>query len=85
MRKGENEKKDLLVVCNFTPGILENYQIGVPRKGKLKEIFNSDAKELGGSGVKNEQVKTAPESWHGREHSVKITIPPLAAVVFQIL
>jgi 1,4-alpha-glucan branching enzyme len=40
------------VVCNFTQVIRENYRIGIPRKGKLKEIFNSDAKIYGGSAVK---------------------------------
>jgi 1,4-alpha-glucan branching enzyme len=34
------------VVCNFTQVIRENYRIGIPRKGKLKEIFNSDAKYM---------------------------------------
>jgi 1,4-alpha-glucan branching enzyme len=34
------------LVCNFTQVIRENYRIGIPRKGKLKEIFNSDAKYM---------------------------------------
>jgi 1,4-alpha-glucan branching enzyme len=39
-------KDDVFVVCNFTQVIRENYRIGIPRKGKLKEIFNSDAKYM---------------------------------------
>ncbi len=85
LRKGEDPKNDLLIVCNFTPNVLENYQLGVPRKGKLKEIFNSDSPDFGGSGVKNAQIKTEAETSHGRENSVNITVPPLATVVFQIL
>ena len=28
IRKGNNEAKNLIVVCNFTPNSLENYRIG---------------------------------------------------------
>lgn len=42
IRKGIDPKDELIVVCNFTPIPHENYKIGMPRKGKLVEIFNSD-------------------------------------------
>jgi 1,4-alpha-glucan branching enzyme len=32
-------KDDVFVVCNFTQVIRENYRIGIPRKGKFKEIL----------------------------------------------
>jgi 1,4-alpha-glucan branching enzyme len=44
--EGNKVKDDVFVVCNFTQVIRENYRIGIPRKGKLKEIFNSDAKYM---------------------------------------
>ncbi|MDB4352838.1 1,4-alpha-glucan branching protein GlgB, partial [Porticoccaceae bacterium] len=53
MRKGYKEEENVVVICNLTPSIRENYKIGVPVKGKLKEIFNSDAEAFGGSGVLN--------------------------------
>jgi len=53
IRKGNNQKDDVVVVCNFTQVVRSNYRIGLPRKGKLTEIFNSDAKIYGGSGVTN--------------------------------
>jgi hypothetical protein len=44
-------KDDVFVVCNFTQVI--HYRINsIPRKGKLKRNFNSDAKNMGGSAVK---------------------------------
>ena len=42
LRKGHDTKNDRLVVCNFTPTVKEQYRIGLPRKGKLKQVFNSD-------------------------------------------
>ena len=47
----------LLIVCNFSPLTYENHKIGVPYPGKYKEIFNSDSKESGGSGVGNPRLK----------------------------
>ena len=85
IRKGDDEKNSLVVVCNFTPTVLKDYAIGLPSKGKLKEIFNSDDKKYWGSGIKNKPLKIEEKSFHGRDYSAKISIPPLGAVVFEIL
>jgi len=85
IRNGKDPKNSLVVVCNFTPTVLKNYSIGLPASGKLKEIFNSDDKKYGGSGLKNKVLKIEKESFHGREHSAQINIPPLGTVVFEIL
>ena len=85
IRKGKDPRNSLVVVCNFTPTVLKNYNIGLPASGKLKEIFNSDDKKYGGSGLKNKALKTEEKSFHGREHSAQINIPPLGTVVFEIL
>ena len=36
----------VLVVCNFTPVPRENYVVGVPRRGRWRELLNSDAEHL---------------------------------------
>ena len=41
LRKTEKEEDTLLVVCNFSNVVYEDYQVGVPYAGKYKEIFNS--------------------------------------------
>ena len=83
MRK--SAKQTLVVVCNFTPMVLENYRIGLPAKGKLKEIFNSDQIEFGGSGVNNEKIiQSEIKPWNHKEHSAEIKIAPLAAIVFKL-
>ncbi|MGB5458706.1 MAG: alpha amylase C-terminal domain-containing protein, partial [Eudoraea sp.] len=83
IRRGHEPKNDLIVACNFTPVIREGYRIGIPKKGTLKEVFNSDAKKYGGSGSKNTGLKVSKTAWHGHKTSVEITIPPLGVVVFQ--
>lgn len=54
------EKKDetLMVICNFTPVVRKNYKIGVPFRGKYKEIFNSDHEKFGGAGNVNPEIET---------------------------
>ena len=84
IRKGNEEKDDVIIACNMTPVPKENYKIGVPRKGKLKEIFNSDLKKYFGTGqYKNKINKTKADAWHFRDDSVDIDIPPLGMVAFR--
>ncbi len=85
IRKGENPKQDVVVVCNFTPVVRTDYRIGLPAKGKLTEVFNSDHADFGGSGVLNgKSIKIDKEAWNGREFSASITLPPLGVVVFTL-
>lgn len=87
-RKGNKPEEAVLVVCNFTPVPREGYRVGVPEemlpKNKtLHQIFNGNAEAFGGSGdYLIQKVKAENEPWNGKEHSVKIDLPPLSAVVF---
>nr|WP_315163807.1 1,4-alpha-glucan branching protein GlgB [uncultured Flavobacterium sp.] len=85
IRKGNKPKDDVIVVCNFTPVVRENYRIGLPKKGKLTEIFNSDLAIYGGSGITN-ATKLAIESlpYDGRDYSAALNLPPLGVAVFKI-
>tara|TARA_R110001583_G_scaffold84281_4_gene221847 strand:+ start:8909 stop:10816 length:1908 start_codon:yes stop_codon:yes gene_type:complete len=85
IRKGNNTKEDVIVICNLTPNTLEQYKIGVPRKGKLKEIFSSDSKEFGGSGVLNSKlINIKNEAWNGRAHSATLILPPLGLTILEL-
>ena len=83
IRKGHDEKNDLIIACNFTPILRENYRVGIPKKGKMKEVLNSDAKEYGGGGNLNTSIKTSTKAWHGHKKSIEITIPPLGIVILK--
>jgi len=83
-RKGYHADDDLVVVLNMTPVIRHDFRVGVTQAGEWKEIFNSDAENLWGSGVLNSNpVSSEAINWHGRENSINITIPPLGASVFK--
>ena len=84
VRRGTGAREWLVVCCNFTPVLRQGYRIGVPEAGSYDEIFNSDASWYGGGNVGNQgPLHTAPAAHHGREHSLSLTLPPLAAIVLK--
>jgi 1,4-alpha-glucan branching enzyme len=84
IRKGNKPKDDLIIVCNFTQVVRQKYRIGVPKKGKLTEIFNSDAVIYGGSGVQNPNKLTIDAfPYDGRDYSVELLLPPLSVTVYK--
>ncbi len=80
-RKSANE--DLIVILNFTPVVRENYRIGVPREGLYREILNSDSAYYDGSNVGTGEVHSEPQSWMNMNHSITLTLPPLAGIVLK--
>jgi 1,4-alpha-glucan branching enzyme len=86
LRKGRGDQHRMLVVCNFTPVPRSSYRIGVPVGGSWVEVLSGDAITYGGSGVHN-HGRIAAESvpFHGRPHSIVLTLPPLAALFLRPL
>jgi 1,4-alpha-glucan branching enzyme len=83
LRRGRESHEMVLVACNYTPVPRHNYRLGVPLKGRWKEVFNGDADLYGGSGQGNlGGLDAAPVPSHGRNHSLNVTLPPLALVAF---
>ncbi|WP_299252971.1 1,4-alpha-glucan branching protein GlgB [uncultured Lacinutrix sp.] len=84
IRKGNKPKDNLIIVCNMTPQPRENYRIGLPKKGTLKQIFNSDDKQYFGSGdFNNTTITSEAKKWHSRTHSTEVTLPPLAMITLK--
>ncbi|HJX02981.1 MAG TPA: 1,4-alpha-glucan branching protein GlgB, partial [Dehalococcoidia bacterium] len=84
MRKDPNGDDPILVVCNFTPVVRNNFRFGVPSAGFWKEILNSDAVEYYGSGQGNMGGADAyPIPFHGRPYSINLTLPPLGALILK--
>jgi len=84
IRRGLNPEDTLLVVCNFTPVVRENYLVGAPSSGIWQEVLNSDAELYGGSGVGNfGGVEAAPISAGEMYHALMLRLPPLAVLFFR--
>jgi 1,4-alpha-glucan branching enzyme len=74
----------VVVALNFTPVPRFNYRIGVGEPGVWREVLNTDAVELGGSGQGNfGGAEAVPVRAHGCELSLNLTLPPLGAVLFR--
>jgi 1,4-alpha-glucan branching enzyme len=84
-RSGYNEKDNLIIALNMTPVPRENYRIGVPTKGTLNELFNSDSSEFGGTNhYLNGTKKPDAIEWQGKPFSVELSLPPLGGVVLKV-
>ena len=84
VRRGSKSHDCLVVCCNFTPVLRHGYRIGLPAAGAYEEVFNSDSSWYGGSNAGNSgPIQSAAMPHHGREHSLTMTLPPLAVVVLK--
>ena len=85
-RKAKAEEDFLVIVCNFDTIDRDNYKIGVPKKGKYKEIFNSDSTGFGGNGFVNPRVKPSKaDECDDRENSIRIKVPALGMTVLRYI
>lgn len=84
LRKSRSDSESLIVICNFTPVVHEQYRIGVTTAGRYKELFNSDLQIYGGSGQGNDNIIIAGDlPVHGKPHSLTLRIPPLAIAILR--
>jgi len=84
LRRAEDPEDFLLVCCNFTPVVREKYEISVAAPGFYEEVFNTDSEYYGGGNVGNAGgVWSKPAPKRDRRHSITITLPPLAALIFR--
>jgi 1,4-alpha-glucan branching enzyme len=85
LRKAGDQQ--VLVLCNFTPVPRVGYRVGIPFTGGThwSEILNTDSEYYGGSNVGNGLAPVPVQSIaaHGRNHSLSLTLPPLATIVLQ--
>jgi 1,4-alpha-glucan branching enzyme len=85
LRRDKGTGDFVVVVCNFTPQPHSHYRIGVPEKGYYKELFNSDARDFGGSNMGNLGGKWSDDwAFHNRPFSLDLTLPPLGVIVLKL-
>jgi 1,4-alpha-glucan branching enzyme len=81
LRRDHAGHPGLLAVFNFTPVVRAGYPLGVPLGGPWRELLNTDADCYGGGNVGNQgRVRASNVPSHGRDHSLRVTVPPLGAV-----
>ena len=86
VRRGKDRATFMVVVCNFTPTVWHDYRLGVPQAGHYRQVLNTDAAHYGGSDVAVSPTTTLTatgQAWHGKRHSIVLTMPPLATVLFE--
>lgn len=84
IRKSKNNREFLIFIFNLTPVPRFNYRIGVPEEGFYKELLNSDSYIYGGSNFGNNGgVWSQNYPFHGRPHSIELTLPPLAVLILK--
>ena len=81
----EPDAPPLICVFNATPVPRGGYRIGVERPGSYRAVLDTDAARFGGSGYDTRTQWTADaEPWHGFPHSLRLDLPPLAAVFLSV-
>ncbi|HIJ77841.1 MAG: 1,4-alpha-glucan branching protein GlgB [Desulfobulbaceae bacterium] len=83
-RYSKDKKEHVVCLLNFTPQVMNDYRVGVPEAGIYQEIFCSDLKEFGGSGVWNgKEQKTIPEPFGEAANHIRVSVPPLGGIILK--
>ena len=85
LRVSDRPREEYLVCAfNFTPVMYEAFTVGLPMKGTLTEVFNSDETDYGGNGIKNlPSIGAVNKAYAGLPYRAKIKLPPLSAAYFR--
>ncbi len=84
IRKSKKIEKYKIFVCNFTPMVYYDFNIGVPEEGVYREVFNTDKEEYGGSGQVIKENLFSREGWcHNQPYTLTIKVPPMAVAIFE--
>jgi 1,4-alpha-glucan branching enzyme len=84
LRRGVEPEDEIVVVCNWTPVVHEDYWVRVPRIGSYQELLNTDAGVYWGSDVGNHSVIASRQSEDGK-HYLRLRLPPLAVLMFKAI
>ncbi|MBB5183396.1 1,4-alpha-glucan branching protein GlgB [Catenisphaera adipataccumulans] len=84
IRRGE--KKDFVIVLNFSTNGYTHQQFGVPEKGLYKEIINTQWAKYNGNRKDNDaqHCRAVRLPRNNQPFMIEINVPPLGAVVFEV-
>ena len=75
----------LLVICNFSPMLYENYTCGGPLKGEYKRIFSTYDSLPGAGQIDVFPQRAYEEECDGYGHKLVYNLRPYESVIFEIL
>jgi len=82
LRQAGPQDAPVAVVCNFTP-VQRDWLVGLPRPGRWREAINTDADIYGGGNRGNQGgIAALPGGHHGQPFAARVTLPPLATLMF---
>ncbi len=85
LRCDPDERTLFAIVGHFGAGVTRDaYRVGVPRRGFWREVINTNSEYYGGTGVGNDGGRATEDvESDGFSQSLKVTLPPLTAVIFK--
>ena len=76
----DSDGNSILSVSNFSSVKQENYKVGVTRSGVYTEVFSTDDKDYGGSGITNGKVTAKKGEFNGHDYHISLTLPPFSTI-----
>jgi 1,4-alpha-glucan branching enzyme len=82
LRRGQQPEDQVVVVCNWTPVVRDDYWVRVPLSGNYHELLNTDAHHYGGSNVGNSGALSTAQGDDGQAY-LRLRLPPLAVLILK--
>ena len=83
-RHSKDEKRNLLIVCNFTPVPRPDYRVGTRKRRQHKLILNGDDTKYGGSGMSYSEIyKPEKQECDGQEYSFGFPLAGYGVMIFE--
>lgn len=81
-RRTASDGQELITILNFNNEVIEEYRVGVLKKGYYKDIFNSDEFRFGGLGlVDHSKIRSEDIPYKQTQASIIVKLAPLSVTV----
>ncbi len=81
MRKGE--KKNYIVILNFSPNEYKKHRFGISESGTYYEILNTDMNIYGGNVTELSKYKAGKEECNNRPYTIEVDVPSFGGVLLE--
>ncbi len=80
-----SEKKDIVVILNFSPNTYEHHAFGVLEKGSYRQILNSEEDIYGGCGIGNAKAcRAVKKECNHLPYTIHVNVPPFGGVMLEV-